>query len=61
LFEQSKDFGFKDQIQMASVSLISKKTIKDYFVCYRFNETFLTVLGIVEMRRNPKLIRKFEE
>ncbi len=42
-------------------ALIRKKTIRDYFVYYSFNETFITVLGIVDMRRNPKFIRKFEE
>lgn len=41
--------------------LIRKKTIRDYFIYYSFNESNLTVLGIVDMRRNPKFIRKFEE
>jgi plasmid stabilization system protein ParE len=41
--------------------LIRKKTIRDYFVYYSFNELNLTVLGIVDMRRNPKFIRKIEE
>ncbi len=40
---------------------IRKKTIRDYFVYYSFNETNLILLGIVDMRRNPKFIRKFEE
>ncbi len=41
--------------------LIRKKTIRDYFVYYSFTELNLTVLGIVDMRRNPKFIRKIEE
>jgi plasmid stabilization system protein ParE len=41
--------------------LIRKKTIRDYFVYYSFDELNLTVLGIVDMRRNPKFIRKIEE
>ena len=41
--------------------LIRKKTIRDYFVYYSFDESNLTVLGIVDMRRNPKFIRKIEE
>ncbi|HMR87990.1 MAG TPA: type II toxin-antitoxin system RelE/ParE family toxin [Saprospiraceae bacterium] len=41
--------------------LIRKKTIRDYFIYYSYNESNLTVLGIVDMRRNPKFIRKFEE
>ncbi|MBK7700001.1 MAG: type II toxin-antitoxin system RelE/ParE family toxin [Saprospiraceae bacterium] len=41
--------------------LIRKKTIRDYFVYYSFDESNLTVLGIVDMRRNPKFIKKFEE
>ena len=42
-------------------NFIRKKTIRDYFVYYSFNETNLTLIGIVDMRRNPKFIRKFEE
>jgi toxin YoeB len=42
-------------------SLIRKKTIRDYFVYYSFDQINLTVLGIVDMRRNPKFLRKFEE
>jgi toxin YoeB len=41
--------------------LILKKTIRDYFVYYSFDETSLIVLGIVDMRRNPQFIRKFED
>ncbi|MCB0645215.1 MAG: type II toxin-antitoxin system RelE/ParE family toxin [Saprospiraceae bacterium] len=40
---------------------IRKKTIKDYFLYYSFNEIELTILGIVDMRRNPKFLRNFEE
>jgi toxin YoeB len=46
---------------ITSNDLIRKKTIRDYFVYYSFDETNFTVLGIVDMRRNPKFIRKFEE
>jgi plasmid stabilization system protein ParE len=46
---------------ITSNDLIRKKTIRDYFVYYSFDETNLTVLGIVDMRRNPTFIRKFEE
>lgn len=42
-------------------TLIRKKTIRDYFIYYSFDETYLTILGIVDMRRNPKFLRKFEE
>ncbi len=41
--------------------IIRKKTIRDYYVYYSFDETSLTVLGIVDMRRNPNFLRKFEE
>jgi plasmid stabilization system protein ParE len=41
--------------------LIRKKTIRDYFVYFSFDGSNLVVLGIVDMRRNPKFIRKFEE
>jgi len=41
--------------------LIRKKTLRDYFVYYSFDESNLTVLGIVDVRRNPKFIRKVEE
>jgi plasmid stabilization system protein ParE len=40
---------------------IRKKTIRDYFVYYSFDEINLIVLGIVDMRRNPKFLKKFEE
>ncbi|HMP29561.1 MAG TPA: type II toxin-antitoxin system RelE/ParE family toxin [Saprospiraceae bacterium] len=39
---------------------IRKKTIRDYFVYYSFDEINLIVLGIVDMRRNPKFLKKFE-
>lgn len=28
-------------------------TIRDYFVYYSFNETNVTIAGMVDMRRNP--------
>ena len=43
-----------------SHTVIRKKTITAYFVYYSFDERSITVLGIVDMRRNPKFIRKFE-
>ncbi|MBK9257295.1 MAG: type II toxin-antitoxin system RelE/ParE family toxin [Saprospiraceae bacterium] len=41
--------------------IIRKKVIRDYFVYYSFDEEILTLLGIIDMRRNPKFIKKFEE
>ncbi|MCB9310886.1 MAG: type II toxin-antitoxin system RelE/ParE family toxin [Lewinellaceae bacterium] len=40
---------------------LRKKSIKEYFVYYSFDEINLIVLGIVDMRRNPKFLKKFEE
>jgi plasmid stabilization system protein ParE len=40
---------------------IRKKTISDYFIYYSFDEINLVILGIVDMRRNPKFLKKFEE
>ena len=39
---------------------IRKKTIKDYFIYYTYDKYNLNILGIVDMRRNPKFIRRFE-
>lgn len=46
---------------ITSNHLIRKKTVRDYFLYYSFDESNVIVLGIVDMRRNPKFIRKFEE
>lgn len=46
---------------ITSNKLIRKKTIRDYFIYYSFDESNLFVLGIVDMRRNPRFLRKFEE
>ncbi len=63
LFQKSLDVlsRYPETGNNTSNALIRKKTIRDYFVYYSFDERFLTVLGIVDMRRNPKFIRKFEE
>lgn len=42
-------------------SSIRKKTLGDYFLYYSFDESNLTILAIVDMRRNPKFIRMFED
>jgi plasmid stabilization system protein ParE len=44
-----------------SNDLIRKKTVRDYFVYYTFDDKLLTVLGLVDMRRNPKFIKTFEK
>jgi len=41
--------------------LIRKKTVRDYFIYYNFDDKALTVLGLVDMRRNPKFIKTFEK
>ena len=41
--------------------LIRKKNVRDYFVYYNFDDKVLTVLGLVDMRRNPKFIKTFEK
>lgn len=41
--------------------LIRRKSTKDYFIYYSFDEELLTVLGIVDMRRNPQFIKRFEK
>jgi plasmid stabilization system protein ParE len=41
--------------------LIRKKTVRDYFLYYNFDDEVLTVLGLVDMRRNPKFIKTFEK
>ena len=46
---------------ITSNDLIRKKTVRDYFLYYSFDESNLTVLGVVDMRRNPKFTRKFEK
>ncbi|MBK9212524.1 MAG: type II toxin-antitoxin system RelE/ParE family toxin [Saprospiraceae bacterium] len=43
-----------------SIGLVRKKTIKDYFIYYNYDMASLTILGIVDMRRNPKFLKKFE-
>lgn len=40
---------------------IRKKIVRDYFVYYNFDDEVLTVLGLVDMRRNPKFIKTFEK
>lgn len=40
---------------------VRKKIIKNYFLYYSFDDKILKVLAVVDMRRNPKFIRKFEE
>jgi len=44
-----------------SNDLIRKKTVRDYFVYYNFDDKLLTVLALVDMRRNPKFIKTFEK
>jgi plasmid stabilization system protein ParE len=63
LFQKSLDVlsRYPETGTNTSNALLRKKTLRDYFIYYSFDETNLTVLGIVDMRRNPKFIRKFEE
>ena len=46
---------------ITSNHLIRKKTVRDYFLYYSFDESNVIVLGIVDMRRNPKFIKTFEK
>ncbi len=39
---------------------LSKKIVKDYYLYYTFNEATLTVIGIIDMRRDPKYLKQFE-
>ena len=41
--------------------LIRRKVVKDYFIYYSYNEEALTVIGIVDMRRNPQFLKGFEK
>ncbi len=40
---------------------VRKKSIKDYFLYYGFNNQTLKVLAIVDMRRNQKFLKRFED
>ena len=51
---------FPDSGAKTNNTSIRKKTLRDYFVYYSFDEKILTVLGIVDMIRNPNFIEKFE-
>jgi plasmid stabilization system protein ParE len=44
-----------------TTDLIRKKTVRDYFAYYNFDEKVLIVLGLVDIRRNPKFIKTFEK
>ena len=52
---------YPDTGTKTSNDLIRKKTVRDYFVYYNFENKLLTVLGLVDMRRNPKFIKTFEK
>ena len=39
---------------------LHKKIIKDYYLYYTFDSTTLTVIGIIDMRRDPEYLRKFD-
>jgi plasmid stabilization system protein ParE len=62
LFQKSLDVisRYPETGSKTSNSLIRKKTVRDYFVYYSYDESLLTILGIVDMRRNPEFLRKFE-
>lgn len=46
---------------LTDMQSVRKKIIKDYFLYYGYDDQILIVLAVVDMRRNPKFIRKFEK
>ncbi|HAQ39122.1 MAG TPA: type II toxin-antitoxin system RelE/ParE family toxin [Saprospirales bacterium] len=37
-----------------------KKTVKDYFIYYTFDTNTLTIIAIIDIRRDPEYLKKFE-
>lgn len=40
---------------------LHKKIVKDYYIYYTFDTIKLTIIGIIDMRRDPEYLRKFEK
>jgi len=39
---------------------LRKKIVKDYCLYYTFDPKTLTIIGIIDMRRDPEYLKKFE-
>jgi len=52
---------YPDSGRQTNNLFLKKKSVRDYFIYYTFNDSSLTVIGISYMGRDPIYLRSFEE